>query len=154
VSAPLYDVLVVLHVVSAIVGFGAIAVSGLEASSGRRSPDPAADESLVAYFRPGTSWPARSVFLVPVLGLILLFGGDRSDASRSWPWIGLALWVAAMGLATGICWPSEHRAQEALATDVPDVARFRQACCRLERGVVLIEVLVVAAVAVMILQPA
>jgi len=153
VSAPLYDVLVLLHVASALVGFGAIAVSGLEAFSGRRSDDPAADDSLVRFFRPGNSWPGRVVFLVPVLGLALLFGGDRPDVPHAWPWIGLGLWVAAAGLATGMCWPAERLAQEALGRPVPDVATFRQACGRLERGVVLIEVCAVAALAIMILQP-
>jgi len=153
VSRPVYDVLLVVHVVVAVVGFGAVAVLGLEASAGRHSPDPAADESLRRFFRPGSDWPSRLIFAVPILGLALLFGGDRADASHVWPWLGLAVWVIAAGLATGRCWPAERVAQAALAAEVPDVASFRHACAVLERGVILIEVCFVAAVALMIIQP-
>jgi uncharacterized membrane protein len=153
VSRPLYDVLLVAHVVVAVVGFGALAVLGLEASIGWRSPDPATDESLRRFFSPGSDWPSRLIFAVPVLGLALLFGGDRAAASHAWPWLGLAIWVATAGLATGLCWPAERAAQAALAAEVPDVASFRLACTQLERGVAGIELCFVAAVVLMIIQP-
>jgi hypothetical protein len=164
VSAPAYDVLLVLHVVAALVGFGAIAVAGVRARAGRRSTDPADDPSLRRFFAPGRDWPARSIFLVPLLGLGLLFGGDRPEVSAPWPWIGLVIWTAAAGVATGVCWPAERRAQEALDHLGPDggtgeetrpewSAAFRTSCRRMERSVGWISLCFLAAVAVMVLQP-
>jgi hypothetical protein len=161
VSGPAYDLLLVAHVLVALVGFGAIAVAGLAASSSRRCEDPANDASARRFFSPGRDWPARMILLVPVLGLGLLFGGDRSAASAAWPWIGLCIWLVAAGIASGICWPAEQAAQEALREVVvsneqdraPLVAEFRASCRRMEAATGAISVCFVAAVVVMIVQP-
>ncbi len=162
VSAPSYDVLLVAHAAVALLGFGAIAVAGLRARAGRQSGDPAADIALRRFFAPGRDLPARAIFLVPLLGMALLFGGDRADVSAAWPWIGLGLWVVAAGLASGMCWPAERRAQQALehldsADDDEErslwSARFREACVRMERSVGSITMCFLAALAVMVLQP-
>lgn len=162
VSAPFYDVLLLLHIAAGLVGFGAIAVAGLRARAGRRSPDPGGDSSLRRFFAPGSDWPARAIFLVPLLGLALLLGGDWPDVSAAWPWIGLIIWIGAAGIATGGCWPAERSAQEALAHlegAGDDEARsawtttFRASCRRMERSVGCISLCFLAAVAVMVVQP-
>jgi hypothetical protein len=173
-SGPLYDLLLVMHVVVGVVGFGAVAMSGRMASSAYRTADPAGDPRVLRFFRKGPDWPARAIFLVPVLGLALLFGGDRSDLHAAWPWIGLAIWVGVAGLATAWCWPAEQAAQAALARLVSlraeaslggplaerdgeavrgALPEFLAACRSLERASGLISVCFVLAVAVMIIQP-
>ena len=157
---PGYDLLLVAHVAAGVVGFGAIGASGIEARAGRRSPDPAHDLGLRRFFRPGPDWAGRVIFLVPVLGLALLFGGVPQDEALAYPWAGLGIWVAATGVATGACWPAERRAQRALAeladgrVAEPEVLeRFRSACASMERAVGVISLLFLAAVAIMIAQP-
>jgi hypothetical protein len=161
VSGPAYDLLLVAHVAVALVGFGAIAVAGLAASTSRRCEDPANDLATRRFFKPGRDWPARAILLVPVLGLALLYGGDRSDVGSAWPWIGLGIWVAAVGIASGVCWPAERAAQQTLEalTGAPAdaraslVAQFRASCRRMELATGAISVCFLAAVAVMIFQP-
>jgi hypothetical protein len=161
VSTPAYDLLLVAHVLAALVGLGAIAAAGVAASSGRGSPDPVSDESVRRFFKPGPDWPARAIYLVPLLGLALLFGGDRGDAHAAWPWIGLGLWIVAAGLATGVTWPAERNAQNALAElrgAPPETSRallwqFRESCRRIEVAAGAISVCFVAAIVVMIVQP-
>ncbi len=114
-SQPAFDVLLVVHVLASVLGFGAIGVAGGEAARARRSARPAGDEAIRRFFKPGRVWPARTIFLVPVLGLGLLFGGDRADTGSVWPWLGLGIWFVAVGLATAVCWPAERTAQLALA---------------------------------------
>ncbi|MGH9303348.1 MAG: hypothetical protein ACRDZ5_02925 [Acidimicrobiales bacterium] len=114
-TGAVYDVVLIAHVAAAVVGFGAIGAGGVEAANGRHSPNPARDLSLRRFFRPGRDWAAAVIFIVPLIGLGLLFGGDRGDASRAWPWIGLCIWTAAAALATGVLWPAERRAQRFLA---------------------------------------
>jgi hypothetical protein len=149
--SPFYDLLFVGHIASAVVGFGAVGVAGLSASKAGRSADPFVDEALSRFFRPGVDWPARVIFLVPVLGLAVLFGADRSDVRDAWPWIGLGLWLVIAGVATGSCWPCERRAQEAFAAQDVDV--LRQACRRMETSVGVISVCALLAFVVMIVQP-
>ncbi|MGO8875669.1 MAG: DUF2269 family protein [Acidimicrobiales bacterium] len=160
-STPLYDVLLVAHVVAAVVGFGALAVAGVAAASAGGSADPVSDEGVRRFFRAGRDWPARVIFLVPVLGLALLLGGDSGDLHAPWPWIGLCLWTIATAVATALCWPAEQAAQEtfaALQGASPEATeallrQFRLACRRMERAAGAISVCFLAAVLVMILQP-
>jgi hypothetical protein len=159
VSGPLYDLLLVVHIVAGVVGFGALAAAGWAASSARGARDPAAEETVRRFFKPGRNWPARAIFLVPLLGLALLFGGDRDAAHSPWPWIGLALWLVVAGLASGMCWPAEAQAQqiliELLESGPTDdlLGQFRDACRRMETAAWAISACFVAAVLVMILQP-
>lgn len=160
-SRPAYDLLLIAHVIVAFIGFGAIAAAGWAASAARRSADPASDEGVRRFFKKGMDWPARAILLVPVLGLGLLFGGDRSDVHAAWPWIGIVLWLIATGLASGRCWPAERAAQDALAELVESgsapaegaLEGFRRSCRTMELSVGAISVCFVAAVALMILQP-
>ncbi|MGA2209601.1 MAG: hypothetical protein ABSH30_08200 [Acidimicrobiales bacterium] len=160
-SRPAYDLLLIAHVIAAFIGFGAIAAAGWAASSARRSADPVGDEAVRRFFKKGRDWPARAIFLVPLLGLGLLFGGDRSDVPAAWPWIGLSLWLIATGLASGRCWPAERAAQDALAELVESGSAaaagtlevFRRSCRTMEQSVGAISICFVAAVALMILQP-
>ncbi len=163
-SGAVYDIILVGHVVAAVVGFGAIAAAGLAASSARRSADPLGEESVRRFFKAGRDWPARSIVLVPVLGLILLFGGDRSASHDPWPWVGLGLWFVTAAVATARCWPAEAEAQHAFAAlSSPEAALageeasalgdFRAACHRMEAAAGLISLCFAAAVVVMIWQP-
>ena len=129
-TGPSYDLLVGLHALSAVVGFGAVGVSGTYAARARSAAEPQAQEGLKRYFQPSTNWAERSLFLTPVLGAIVLWAGDSSAVSQAWPWIGLGCWVLAVGIATGLCWPAERKIQMWLA-DAPvhrEAARVR--ACR------------------------
>src|SRR5205807_4813257 len=88
--------LVVLHVLSAVVGFGAIFLTGMYAGVARRR----ANESARRYFRPGPNWAARALYVVPVLGVVLVetsHGADRF--AQLWVWVSVVLWVIATALA-------------------------------------------------------
>lgn len=154
---PLYDVLLICHVAAAVLGFGSIAVGGAVASGARRSRAPAKEERFVRFFREGTDWPGRLIFLVPALGLTLLLGGDSAAVSSLWPWAGLALWTTAAGLASGLGWPAERRAQRemtALAAGGRGRSEaFCQACARMEVAASATSVLFALAVTLMVWQP-
>ncbi|MHB8244694.1 MAG: DUF2269 family protein [Acidimicrobiales bacterium] len=154
---PVYDILLILHVALAFIGFGSIAVGGWAASAGRRSGRPAGEERVVRFFREGVDWPGRAILVVPVVGLVMLLAGDSSNVARPWPWIGLGIWLVAVGLASGLGWPAERRAQRALAAlaagDDSSLPSFRQACKEMELASSLVSLCFVAAVAIMIFQP-
>lgn len=101
-----YDALVALHVVCAVVGFGAVALSGAYGVLGRR---PGSEEELKRYF----SSPGRVEYLilaVPAFGIAALAvrpgGGDFGQ-----PWVvaGFAIWVVASALLLRIVRPAEAR---------------------------------------------
>lgn len=155
-AAPLYDVLLLCHLASALIGFGSVAVGGWAAARGRQSHSPTDDEWLLRFYREGTDWPSRLVLLVPIFGLAMLFGGDHQDIGAVWPWAGLGLWLVAVGHLFAIGWPAEQKAQRALALLVKEQghpSHFVQACKAMERAAAVTSICFVVAVVLMIWQP-
>jgi hypothetical protein len=142
-------------VVSAVVGFGAIFLTGVYAGLARRR----AGEAVRRYFRPGPNWAARSVYLVPILGVVLVetsHGANRF--AQLWVWVSLVLWVLAVGLAHTVVWPGERRIQQLVGESPPTGAGARQAeldraCRRVERGAVAIDLTFVATLVLMVAKP-
>ena len=87
-----YDLVLLAHVLTALVGFGAVAVAGLTPWCCPGGGRPAM--SIRRYYRPGVNWAGRILFGVPVLGAILLV---MSHGAWSWTtgWVtfGLLLWA-------------------------------------------------------------
>ena len=155
VNDPVFDLVLGLHVLCAVAGFGALGATGAYASAARRSPDPSASASLARFFSPGRNWGARAVLAVPVFGAGLLAIGH--DAGRAYPWIGLAVWFAATGIASAVVWPGERGLQRLFAEGaaVPEgrIAELRALAARVERGAAATSLCFVLALVVMIAQP-
>jgi hypothetical protein len=145
----------VLHVLSAVVGFGAIFVTGVYAGLARRR----SSEVVRRYFRPGPNWAARGVYLVPVLGVVLVetsHGADRF--TQLWVWVSLLLWVLAAALAQAVAWPAEARIQKLVVESPPPGTGARQVeldrvCRRVERAAVAIDLVFVATLVLMLAKP-
>jgi hypothetical protein len=104
--------LVGLHIVSAILGFGAIAATTVLAGVARsrgRSP------AVVRYFRPGRNYVAYLALLVPVFGTGLEASSGWPDIGAAWPYVALGIWVVAAGVGTAVHWPAERRIQVLVA---------------------------------------
>lgn len=148
--------IVVLHVASAAVGFGAIFLTGVYAGLARRR----ADEAVRRYFRPGTNWAARAVYAVPVLGVVLVATSNGSVRySQAWVWVSLLLWVLAATLAQAVVWPAEHRIQRLLAEPPPGAGsgdrqpELGHECRRVQWAAVGIDVVFVAVMVLMVARP-
>jgi hypothetical protein len=152
-----YSALLLLHVAAAVVGFGAVAVTGVQAARVRRGPGQPGAGALRRYFRPGTNWPARALYAVPLLGVGLLAdSGGAWGAGDGWVVAGLALWLAATVLAEAVLWPAERRIQQAVTDhwDDPGGCEGLAGACR--RAAATSGVLVgvfLAAVVVMTVKP-
>ncbi len=174
VTSPVYDVVMAFHVLAAVVGFGALASTGAYAAALRRQADPFASPAVLRYFAPGRNRAARAILVVPLLGGLMLGLGGGQDAGAPWPWIGLAIWTLATGIASAVIWPAEREIQELLAagsarvvgaggTDpgaslppgapVDLVRRVGTAARRADRAAAATSLLFVAALVVMVWQP-
>jgi hypothetical protein len=110
---PAYDLVLAAHVLSALVGMGAVATTGLYAArlaAGHLGP------AELRYFRPGRNWPARALWAVPALGagLVGLSGGEFSWTQ---PWVdaGVGLAATLVAVCQAVVWPAEARLQRHLA---------------------------------------
>jgi hypothetical protein len=144
-----YDVLVALHVVSAVAGFGAVAISGVYGSIARRPETPGGPEETRRYFQSSgrAEW---LVLAVPVLGAAAL--GARpagADFGQVWVVSAAVVWLAAAALLVGAVRPAEARIRTANAAGeaVPAAGR------RLMWAAAASDLLFVVALVLMVGQP-
>ncbi len=146
-----YDVVLLAHVLSALVGFGTVVVAGGYAFAVYRSgPD---SEAVRRYYRPGVNWAGRVLFLVPVFGVILILM-SRGEWSYSDGWVadGLTLWAVAAATGELVLWPSERRLQVAVGDPGP-VAGLRSNCIRVITAAVGVATVLIVATVIMVAKP-
>ena len=145
----LYDVLVALHVVSAVVGFGAVALSGVYGATARHIDRPEAREESARYFRS----PGRAEWLllaVPFLGAAALGARpEGTDFGAVWVITAAVVWLGAAVLFLGVVRPAQRQIRAA-GGSAPAAAAGR----RLMWGALASDVLFVVALVLMIGQPA
>jgi hypothetical protein len=152
-----YSVLLLLHVACAIVGFGAVAVTGAQARKARRGPTGPGADGVRRYFRPGVNWAARTLYGVPLFGFALVSASNGAfSGGDGFVVAGLGLWSLAAVGAEVVVWPGERRIQavvsrgwETAGTD----RRFDLDCRRVSAAAGILSGVFVAAFVVMIAQP-
>lgn len=134
-----YDILVAVHVSMALVGFGAVALSGAYGVVGRKG----LSRELVRFIS-GRTWAEFALVAAPLFGVAAMAvrpGG--SEFSQLWAIVGLAIWVVASVLLVCVLRPAETKLRSAVARadldphdpDVPDErAGESQAVARAEVG--------------------
>ncbi len=86
-----FDVLVGLHVLCALVGFGSVAISGVYGAWMRRTEEADDSEETARYFQ-SRGWPELLVLAVPVFGVAAIgFRPDGADFGDLWVIGGLVV---------------------------------------------------------------
>jgi uncharacterized membrane protein len=162
-----YDTFIGLHVACALVGFGAVALSGAYGGHARHldSSDlgrPAAFEELRRYFR-ARGLPELLIVVVPIFGaLAVAVGPSINSFSQAWIGIGLTLWVVATILLLGVVRPSEavlrrtvagEKAEDAEALSDGDALAARRAGIRLQWATGATDLIFLVALVVMVTKP-
>lgn len=151
--ADVFDVLVVAHAVAAVVGFGAIALSGVYGLTARRRQRPGALEEVQRYFaRPPLAEAA--VVAVGVLGLAAV-GVDPHGGGygQLWTTAGAVLWLAACALWWLVVRPAERRIGAAVRAQQAEDAVLDAEGTRLSVAATVSSVLFVVALGFMVFQP-
>ncbi|HEX3333174.1 MAG TPA: hypothetical protein VHS57_02475 [Acidimicrobiales bacterium] len=161
-----FDIVLLLHVASVVVGIVTTATAAATARRLRRQAGSAAgsaaplSEALRRYYRPGVNWAGRSVYGIPVFGFALLAMSQGAYAlGDGWVLIGLALFVLLAVVAEVVMWPAERRLQHTVTAVGPGLDRAQGAvplqadAATLERSATIVLLLLVAGIIVMIAQP-
>lgn len=155
-----YDILVGLHVVCVVIGFGSVAISGVYGAIGRHSPGRQARPEAVVELRRFFSADSKfGYFLIagPVFGVAALAvrpGG--SEFGAIWAVAGLVIWLAASVLLLAGVRPAEHRIRAALSKAPEEDRPARElpgACGRLMWAAAASDVMFVVALLLMVTQP-
>jgi hypothetical protein len=143
----LFDIFVGLHVACAVIGFGAVAISGSYGASARHLDRPGAAEETQRYFR-SEGWAELLIILVPVFGLGALevkpSAGGFGDV---WVIAALAIWSVAVVLLLGVVRPAERRIRSGRSIDAS------MGGTRLMWAAIGCDVAFVAALVLMVAQP-
>ena len=112
-----YDVLLVLHILTVIVGFGTVMLNGIRGAEAKKRPGPgglAIGESghrlntIAEYF----------IYAVPVLGIGLVLMSDGNwTFGQTWVWLSLLLYLIGIGVSHAVLIPAEKR-MNALAAEL------------------------------------
>ncbi len=147
-----YDLVLLAHVLSALVAFGTVAVSGLSART--LLAGGASSAAIRRYYRPGVNWAGRVLYAVPVLGVVLVVMSRGAwSVADGWVGIGLVLWAVAASAAELVLWPAERRLQQAVTGQGFDAATHRGLCLRVMGVSAGLLVVFVAATVVMVSKP-
>ncbi|HTV12769.1 MAG TPA: hypothetical protein VME20_13020 [Acidimicrobiales bacterium] len=104
-----YHLLVLLHIICAVGGFGAVAYRAFVLDLARRRSDAAAAGALGVYGQVGQVGEAliygTAVFGIAAVGV----SGDHRYFDRTWVIAALAVYVVMLGLLHGLVRPAERR---------------------------------------------
>ena len=101
-----YNVVLLLHIVCVIVGFGGVILNGVYASRARRLPP---EQNLaVMEVNSFVSMKVAEIFiyLTPVFGFALMGMSDKVfQISQMWIWLSLVIYVVSLGVSHGLLMP-------------------------------------------------
>lgn len=151
----LVTALVVLHVVTALVGFGFVALSGVYAGTARRVDRGDARAEAARFFatRGGADW---AVVALPAPGLAAAV--LEGQATAAWVAVALGLWAVAAALVVTVVHPGRRALRTQLAApdrpaDPPGRRDLRATATRTARAAAVIDVVFVLAVLDMVYRP-
>jgi uncharacterized membrane protein len=105
----LYRTVLVLHVMTAIVGFGAVFLNGLYAAEAKKRQGPSGRAVIEANFAV-TKVGEKLIYAVPLLGILLvLVSDDAWSFSDTWIWLSMALYVVGIGVSHGVLIPGAKK---------------------------------------------
>lgn len=161
IDSGIYKALLVLHILSAIVGFGGVMLNGLygnEAKKRRGAEGLAITEAnMFVSFRVAEI----AIYLVFVFGVLLVVTSDGAwSFGDLWVSLSMGLYVVAIGLSHGVMQPTVKRMRNLMAELVGGPPQATQAAELEQRGKTVavvgtvLNLLVVAILALMIWKPA
>jgi uncharacterized membrane protein len=107
VDGDLYNVVLVLHILAAIIGFGGMFIAGFYGNESRRLPGAEGLVVAQATLKVSGQVPTVAVCAVPILGILLiLMSDDVWQFSQAWISLSFLLYFVLMGLATGLQVPT------------------------------------------------
>jgi len=124
----MYDVLLLLHLVAVVVGFGGVLLNGLYAAQAKKRPGPGGVAIAEANFFVSNRVAEMAIYLVPLFGFGLIGASDSAwSLSDSWILGALVLYVIGLLNAKLVLQPTNRRVIEMMRDGAPDEAAMNAA---------------------------
>jgi uncharacterized membrane protein len=163
VNSGIYKFLLVLHILSAIVGLGAVMLNGLYAAQTRKRPGSTGRAVLEANLFV-SEVATYVIYAIAVFGILLVVASDEAwKFSQTWIWLSLLLYVIAIGISHAVMRPGGKRIQELMIEmeqgpppaggPPPQVAQIQEIGKRLDTGGPALSIIVVLILFLMVWKP-
>jgi uncharacterized membrane protein len=110
-GSDVYKIVLVLHILCAIVGFGAVFLNGIygqQAKARRGREGLAISQANLLVSEVGSYF----IYAVFVFGILLVLIGDNVfDFGQTWIWLSMLLYIAALVVSLGMLRPTVRRMQ-------------------------------------------
>jgi uncharacterized membrane protein len=114
-NSGLYKTLLVLHILVAIVGLGAVMLNGIYAAQSQKRPGPGGRAVSEANYFVSTI-AEKFIYLIPIFGILLVLASDKAwKFSQTWIWLALVVYVVAIGISHAVLIPGHKRINALLA---------------------------------------
>jgi len=114
-NSGIFKLFLVLHILSAIVGLGAVMLNGLYAAQAQKRPGPTGRAVSEANFAV-SDVAEKVIYLIPVFGILLVISSDSAiKFSDTFVWLSFALYVGALGVSHSILIPGHKKINALLA---------------------------------------
>jgi Predicted integral membrane protein (DUF2269) len=162
-NSGIYKTLLVLHILTAIVGLGAVMLNGLYAAQAQKRQGPPGRAVSEANFAV-SSIGEYFIYAIPVFGILLVLASDKAwKFSQTWIWLALLVYAAAIGISHAILIPG-HKKVNALLLEMeqggppaggppPQVAQLQATGKRMAAAGATLNVFVVIFLVLMIWKP-
>jgi uncharacterized membrane protein len=109
INSGIYKVLLVLHILSVVVGIGAVMLNGVYAAQAQKwpgTPGRAVSEANLAV----SQIAEKVIYLIPIFGILLVLTSDDAwGFDQTWIWLSILIYVAAVGVAHAVLTPGQRR---------------------------------------------
>ena len=154
--SPAFDLVLLAHIGTAIVSV-VVMVSLWTAARSLLGVSPGSPwpQAAARFFRPGAEIAGRTLYLVPLTGVVLVSVSRGSfNFGDTFIWVGLVLWAIAAGAAEHLVFSSAAQlAQVVHAGPVPADSSWKKLVVRARLGVDLVAGTLVLATILMVAQP-
>jgi uncharacterized membrane protein len=104
-----YNIVKVLHILCAIVGFGVVTLNGLYGAQAKKRGGSEAAAIGQAVYRVSTVGE-YFIYAVFVLGIgLVAMGNNLFDFGQTWVWLSMVLYITGLGLSHGVLRPRIRR---------------------------------------------
>lgn len=110
-----YKIVVILHILTVVVGIGAVMLNGLYGAQAKARKGPEGLAIAEANFK--VSMIAEYfIYAIPVFGIALVFmsktdGVQVYDWDQTWIWLSILLYIVALGISHGVVIPTAKKMQ-------------------------------------------
>ncbi|MFM8304706.1 MAG: DUF2269 family protein [Actinomycetota bacterium] len=162
-----YKIVLVLHILTVVVGLGAVMLNGLYGAQAKARRGPEGLAIAEANFKV-TKIAEYFIYAIPVFGIALVaMSDDRFTFEQTWIWLSILLYVVALGISHGVMIPSTKKMLVAMREMAggppagapstggppPQAAQLEALGKRLGTGGMVLNLITVVIIVLMVWQP-